>query len=64
MVPLEDDLLAQHIREDEVTVRANGKALITAGESSGLVAWDFLRAELDWSDPCFPVEVGAGPSKR
>jgi SAM-dependent methyltransferase len=57
-------LLAKQFGEDQVTVQAYGNSLTAAGEIRGLVAWEFTRAELDVSDPYFPVEVCARAVKR
>ena len=52
-------LLSGAFRTGDVLIRAYGNSLTAAGEIRGVIASEFLRAELDHHDPRFPVEVCA-----
>jgi SAM-dependent methyltransferase len=51
--------LAKHFDERNVTVRAYGNSLTTAGDIRGLVADEFTKAQLAYHDPRFGIVVCA-----
>lgn len=57
-------VLAKAFGHDGVIVRTYGNSLTAAGEMRGLVADEFARAELHYSDPRFAIEVCARAVKR
>jgi SAM-dependent methyltransferase len=52
-------VLARAFGSEHVLVQAYGNSLTAAGEIRGLVAREFIPAELSWHDPRFAVEVCA-----
>jgi SAM-dependent methyltransferase len=57
-------LLAVRFGKENVSVRAYGNSLTSAGEIRGLVADEFSRSELDYFDERFAVEICARAVKR
>jgi SAM-dependent methyltransferase len=57
-------VLSKEFGEKNVNVRAYGNSLTAAGEIRGLVADEFARAELNYTDPRFAVEVCARAVKE
>jgi hypothetical protein len=56
-------VLAKAFGTENVTVRAYGNSLTSAGEIRGLIAREFSKATLDYHDPRFAVEVCARAHK-
>jgi glycosyltransferase involved in cell wall biosynthesis len=52
-------VLAKTFGKENVTIRAYGNSLIAAGQIRGVVSHEFTKAELDYHDPRFAVEVCA-----
>lgn len=57
-------LLARAFGPEQVLVRGYGNSLTAAGSVKGMVAQDFLRAERDYQDERFAVEVCARAVKK
>ncbi len=57
-------LLTAVFRPEDVQVLTYGNSLTAAGEMRGLVSREFTRAELEYYDPDFAVEVCARAVKR
>jgi SAM-dependent methyltransferase len=56
-------VLANVFTTENVIVRAYGNSLTAAGEIRGLVSHEFTKAELEYNDPRFAVEVCARARK-
>jgi SAM-dependent methyltransferase len=57
-------LLAKHFGAGNVMVRGYGNSLTAAGSLRGLVARDFTRAEVQYHDSRFAMELCASATKR
>jgi SAM-dependent methyltransferase len=57
-------MLAKEFGDENVQVRAYGNSLTAAGEIRGFIAKEFTKAELDYCDPRFAVEVCARAVKQ